>query len=93
VDSLSESVPLHISKVFPNPSNNLINLEVKFSLGKTPDKILVYDIMGNTLLSKPYSTSDENKIELNISNLSAGLYFVKLSGKTLESKPKSFSVY
>ena len=79
--------------MFPNPSNNLIHLEVKFAVGQTPESVLVYDVMGNVLLNTPYSNSSDNDIELDISKLSSGLYFVKLSGDILESKPKPFSVY
>ena len=95
MDVLSENNPFHIAKVFPNPSNDLIHLEVKFAVGQAPESVLVYDVMGNILLTTPYSTSsdNDNDIELNISDLSAGLYFVKLSGGVLESKPKPFSVY
>ena len=92
MDVLSENNPFHIEKVFPNPSNDLIHLEVKFAVGQAPESVLVYDVMGNILLSTPYASS-ENDIELNISNLSTGLYFVKLSGGALESIPKPFSVY
>ena len=93
MDVLSENNPFHIAKVFPNPSNDLIHLEVKFAVGQAPESVLVYDVMGNILLTTPYSNSSENDIELNISDLSAGLYFVKLSGGALESVPKPFSVY
>lgn len=92
MDVLSENNPFHIEKVFPNPSNDLIHLEVKFAVGQAPESVLVYDVMGNILFTTPYASSD-NDIELNISDLSAGLYFVKLSGGVLESKPKPFSVY
>ncbi|MAA56915.1 MAG: hypothetical protein CL855_00335 [Cryomorphaceae bacterium] len=93
MDVLSENNPFHIEKVFPNPSNNLIHLEVKFAVGQAPESVLVYDVMGNILLTTPYATSSENDIELDISKLSSGLYFVKLSGDILESIPKPFSVY
>lgn len=98
MDVLSENNPFHIAKVFPNPSNDLIHLEVKFAVGQVPESILVHDVMGNILFTTPYASSDndndnDNDIELNISDLSAGLYFVKLSGGVLESKPKPFSVY
>lgn len=92
-DVLSENNPFHIAKVFPNPSNDLIHLEVKFAVGRTPETVLVYDIMGKILLTTSYATSAEDNVELNISNLSAGIYFVKLSGGTLESKPMPFCVY
>ena len=93
MDVLSENNPFHIANVFPNPSNDLIHLEIKFAVGQEPELVLVYDVMGNVLLNTPYSNSYDNDIELNISHLSAGLYFVKLSGGALESKPKPFSVY
>ena len=58
-----------------------------------PEHILVYDIMEHELLSTPYSSSFEKIVELNISNLSAGLYFVKLSVSNTDSAPLTFSVY
>ncbi len=93
MDDQSENVPLHISKVYPNPSNDLLYLEINYAVGNAPEYILVYDIMGHQLLSAPYSSSFEKTVELNISNLSAGLYFVKLSGTNTDSAPLTFSKY
>ena len=93
MDVQSENVPLHISKVYPNPSNDLIYLEINYTVGNAPERMLVYDIMGHELLSAPYSASVEKTVELNISNLSAGLYFVRLSGSNTDSAPLTFSVY
>ena len=93
VDIQSENVPLLISKVFPNPSNNLIHLEIEYSLGNEPKDVLIYDIMGNELLKVAFSSYPNNNVELNISKLSSGLYFVQLNGASGDSKPMPFSVY
>ena len=56
-------------EVFPNPANRLISIEVK---GKTDIKI--FDLMGKVVLSK---NEISHPIQLDISHLKNGIYFVQ----------------
>lgn len=57
---------------FPNPSSNMINITNPLK-NNEKEKIEVYDINGRKVLEKEIIGNGEN-IELNISNLSTGIY-------------------
>ena len=59
-----------ISPIFPNPTNDIINLNIS-----QPTHIELYDILGNKLFEK-FST------RLDLSDLSPGVYYIKYSGQT-----------
>ena len=57
------------SILYPNPTSDYINFESKF-----PFDITLYDVKGNLVLNKQNAPN-----QVNISNLSAGTYLVKIS--------------
>ena len=59
-----------IAPIFPNPTNDIINLNIS-----QPTHIELYDILGNKLFEK-FST------RLDLSDLSPGVYYIKYSGQT-----------
>ena len=62
--------------LYPNPSTN----SVKLSSTNTPiSEISIYDLSGKLLLSKKYNS--EININLNVSNLGAGIYLLKINNK------------
>lgn len=62
--------------VFPNPSNGIFNI----SFGNlNPIKIDVYDISGKLILQKNQLEISNNQTNIDLSNVSDGLYFVKIS--------------
>lgn len=64
--------------VFPNPATNYINLN--FSLKAYKDvKIDLYDLSGQSVFQEEFSTLKDKQTTLDISNLSAGTYVLKLS--------------
>jgi hypothetical protein len=65
--------------VFPNPVRNSFNL--KLSAGKQEAAIItISDFNGKTVMSKTIPVKvGENNIPVNVSNLSPGMYMVKLS--------------
>ena len=65
-------------KIFPNPSNNLINIQSNRSI-KT---VKIYDVIGNQVLV----TSETYHI--NISSLSKGLYFIAVETENARSIQK-----
>jgi hypothetical protein len=62
--------------VYPNPADNIVKVE----LGDVScDNVLtITDITGKTIISE---TVTDNSIEINISSLSSGLYFIKHGNK------------
>ncbi len=65
-------------KLFPNPNNG----EFKIQINGTHNykSINIIDILGNEILSKSITTNQKN-IDINISNFSSGVYFVRLISK------------
>jgi hypothetical protein len=61
--------------VYPNPSNGLITVELGNNLNKT---IEIIDVTGRVLL---VNKTFEEKSDFNISNLSNGIYFVRLNSE------------
>jgi hypothetical protein len=62
--------------VFPNPSKGIFNI----SFGNlNPNKIEVYDISGKLILQKNSLEVTNNQANIDLSNTSDGVYFVKIS--------------
>lgn len=64
-------------KIFPNPVKNILYLKYNHQI----DEIVVYNMLGQTLLSKPIKNMESS---VDISSLPKGSYFVKIivDGKT-----------
>ncbi|MBW1296143.1 glycoside hydrolase family 9 protein, partial [Aquimarina litoralis] len=60
-------------KVFPNPISDVLNIQS--SLANTISKVELYSIQGKKILSKEI---DNTTASLNISNITSGLYLVKI---------------
>ncbi|MFD2434034.1 BspA family leucine-rich repeat surface protein [Mesonia maritima] len=58
--------------IYPNPTKNILNIEIKNH--QEIEKIKVYNIEGVTL-----QIIQENRKQLNVENLSAGIYFIKIT--------------
>jgi len=57
--------------VYPNPANNFVNIESQSRI----ERIGIYDLTGKTVYS---TTSDQNKLKINIDFLESGIYLIKL---------------
>jgi len=72
-NSISEQIMKF--SIFPNPANN----ELRITNYELRDGIIeIYDVYGRRLLTSLLITSSSNHL-INISSLSSGIYFVKLS--------------
>lgn len=70
-------------KIYPNPSDGIVYLEIHPSLIDEKSKIQVFDFSGKNMLSKKlseYKTSD--KYQLDLSFLSQGVYMVSFDSKS-----------
>jgi len=63
-------------KVYPNPANELINLELSQNSNY---EVEIIDVTGKVLI---YKELTENIEQINISELNSGLYFVKVSNRS-----------
>jgi hypothetical protein len=71
VPSVEESVNL-----FPNPSTGLVTLDLKGSIAKNAT-VNVYNAMGQVVFTQAYDEA-AGKYEINLSNVSTGVYTVRL---------------
>ena len=70
-------------QIFPNPTNqNSVWIKTHGSVDKQ-STVEVISITGQNLITKPYSQLPEHDgaVELDISHLNKGLYFVRVRGK------------
>ena len=72
--SPSNNSPYREFNIFPNPSNDIVNLQL-YSL-QTAKKVLFYDMLGREY-TPPYQLS-ENTATVNVKSLPPGAYVVKL---------------
>ena len=75
-----------VIKVYPNPSNGIINIVSQQN--ELMDKIEIYNHMGQLILTK----HNEYNFQINLSNQSPGIYYVKayLKGEVLSSAVSYF---
>jgi len=59
--------------MFPNPSDGLVNFQLPSNISQA--KVAVFDYLGKKILEKNMSSIDNT---LNVSNLSTGIYFVRI---------------
>ncbi|MBX2874938.1 MAG: T9SS type A sorting domain-containing protein [Saprospiraceae bacterium] len=65
-------------KVYPNPTNRDVNLEVALVNTSNKIQISVIDAAGRTIQNNLYSNFKEGKFNYDLSNLSSGFYFIRI---------------
>ena len=71
-------ININVIKVYPNPSSGIVYIEMDKSLSPK-SKIVVTDIYGKTVLIK--DLEDAKRQELDLSQLSKGMYFLQIQNK------------
>jgi hypothetical protein len=71
--------------LFPNPAHNQLNIESSQATNEKLD-IEVTDVFGKIVLSESYKNS--NKASVNITDLTPGIYFAKITGDKGQSIKK-----
>lgn len=72
----TDSFDLNTVTIYPNPSNGIFNI----ISGNTPiEKIEVYDVSGKIIAIENNLQINNNSSVLNLSHLSSGLYFVRIT--------------
>ncbi len=72
-----------ISKIYPNPANNSINLNYNLKENSSAN-IVIFNILGNEI-KKFYLDNFKNKISIDVSDLKNGVYFYSI---TIDNKIK-----
>ncbi len=77
-------------KIYPNPISDVINIELLNNNSNV--KITMYDVAGNKVMSKKYSSKDikSNKISIGVNNLKVGIYSIIIDTKDFSSSKKIF---
>ena len=70
--------------IYPNPANNVLNLSVKNGL--TVNEISIVDINGRTV--KTINNAFNSEVEINVSDLTSGVYFLNVATENGVAKSK-----
>ena len=83
----NNSILTDFIKIYPNPANNKLNIDLSFP-SETKIKITLCDIMGNNIKTIDESYCSIKHIESNVFDLSNGIYLLKieLPNKTIIKK-------
>ena len=73
--STETSVIVEDISVYPNPATDHVNIVLSNSAENV--SVALYDTMGRIVVDKV--NSEENRIELNISGIASGIYYLKIS--------------
>lgn len=84
INQLSQNNPVGLS-VWPNPFNQNINFAVSNLNVSSLTKVAVVDLLGKTVLQADYSAKSELKESLDLSAMSPGVYFIKVSNDNKQS--------
>ncbi len=84
---VTETLNSNTVSVYPNPTSDVLNISLPLT-GLTTD-LSVYNVIGEVVLKEQLIANGTTN-QLDISNLNAGVYFVKLQAKGFEYSTKLF---
>jgi hypothetical protein len=89
IGSLSTANVENLNSVYlyPNPTSNILNVVVENKL-ETPEAYSIINTLGQIIKSKKIESTED--LQINVSNLSQGIYFLKLSKSQSETKTIRF---
>ncbi|MEM9991835.1 MAG: T9SS type A sorting domain-containing protein, partial [Bacteroidota bacterium] len=69
--------------VSPNPTTDLLELNISNQISTSPTQIVVLDVLGKVVLEQTFdpSVAHQNTFELDVQQLIAGTYFVQIRSK------------
>jgi uncharacterized repeat protein (TIGR01451 family) len=74
-------------KVFPNPANEILNINLQ---NNNIENCIITNALGQTVYNSANEINTNYKIQLNISNLNSGVYFVKVRSSNGSYNAKFF---
>jgi len=69
------------ANVYPNPTADVLNISTAVN---TNYSVVVYDAIGNIVMTKDITTQDSAK-SIDMSTLNSGIYFVRITGENIQS--------
>ncbi len=73
-------------RIYPNPANDNITIQIKGNM--VLSDVNIYDLSGKLLFRKSFISGHNSIINLNISTLNAGIYFVELNSEAATATKK-----
>jgi len=67
--------------LYPNPTNAMLNIDITGFGEYETIKLSITNLAGNVVISKPIQVSDTKSLELDLTNLNTGMYFITLENK------------
>lgn len=84
LNSLSKNNPIGLS-VWPNPFNNQLNFAVGNLKTESNTEVKVMDVLGKTISQYSYTNKTELNETIDLSNVSNGVYFLKVTNNNKQS--------
>ena len=75
VSTINRNEEANQLKVYPNPANEILNINLQ---NNNIENCIITNALGQTVYNSANEINANHKIQLNISNLRAGVYFVKV---------------
>ena len=70
--------------VYPNPANNMLFVETRHGTSLPDPTYRITNLMGQTLISGHVETRRATSLQIDISSLPAGMYFISIGGQTVK---------
>ena len=70
--------------IYPNPAINELFVELSSQQNSTEVFMEIFDLKGSKMMNFNQTLSSANTITMDISNLDAGMYFLKLNNKVVK---------
>lgn len=80
ISSGIENISEISTKIYPNPSNGILNLEISGSEHQEY-KVKIYDVLGSMVYNTVCTYGTEIKEQIDISNHPKGMYFITIEGE------------
>ena len=77
ITDVQEVVEKHNVMVYPNPVNNVLNV----NLGENQSDVVIYNSVGQTVRRIGMASGD---VQISVEDLNAGIYFVKVNGEVIK---------
>jgi len=78
--------------ISPNPAINNLQLQVTSQQVNDNYTLSIHNILGEAVISKPISlVAGDNKLNIDVSGLTAGVYFLRINGKGGVAETKKFT--
>ncbi|MCW3075727.1 MAG: hypothetical protein JWO32_336 [Bacteroidetes bacterium] len=78
INQVSQNNPVGLT-VWPNPFNNEVHIAAANLLPSALTTLKVVDVLGKTVFTAVYTNKTELRDNLNLSNLSSGVYFISIT--------------